>query len=231
MGRRLRALGSALILAAIWVASGAAAEREFIEMTQMSETQRTVVSESGVVLIATVADARLDIAERDYRRARRELRKARRLCDQIAKASPSLRLKNSLLDATRSIEPDAAQPTERLAPIYRELDIYETVQDASEIRVHVDAASGKLADGAVEVAIAHLQEASAKVVFFEVDLPIDHTTQQLRLAHDDFERGDARLADSRLRKIQGSLQNFAKVASLDVDDAEFVDVAAEPPAD
>ncbi len=55
--------------------------------------------------------------------------------------------------------------------------------------------------------------------------------QQLALAHDDFERGDARMADSRLQKVQGSLVVVATRASLEVSESDLRAVAAPPPAE
>lgn len=227
MGRMM-----AIVIAGLAVGFAAAAETdEFIEMTKMSEMQRTAISHSGVVLIEEVADARSDIAERDYRRAQRDVRQARRLCAQIANSSPSLRLQNSFQAALDSLDPEAKTPSPQLDPIYRQLDAYEKVVADTEIRASVDGARAKLDAGEVEAAAAELKEARGRIRYFEVDLPINETFQLLVLASDDFGRGDWLMADSRLRKVQGSLKTFAEVASLDVDEADLVDVAAPPPGE
>jgi hypothetical protein len=226
-GRIVAAMVTSLALAL----PAAAETDDFIETTKMSETQRSAISHSGVVLIEGVADARSDIADRDYRRAQREVRQARRLCEQIADASPSLRLRSSFIAALQSIDPDAKKPAPQLDPIYRQLDAYEKVVEDTEIRTSVDRARSQLESGEIEAAEADLEEASEKIRYFEVDLPIDETYQLLVLAEDDLDRGEPLMADSRLRKVQGSLKTFAEVASLDVDQADLIDVAAPPPGE
>lgn len=226
-GRILAAMVTSLALAL----PAAAETDEFIEATKMSETQRSAISHSGVVLIGGVADARSDIKDRDYRRAQREVRQARRLCEQIADASPSLKLRSSIVAAWEAIDPGAQKPTPQLDPIYRQLDVYEKIVEDTEIRATVDRARSNLDAGELEVAEADLKEASEKIRYFEVDLPIDETYQLLVLADDDLSRGDPLMADSRLRKVQGSLKTFAEVASLDVEQADLIDVAAPPPGE
>ncbi len=222
-------LGALAIGLALASGCPAAAVTEFLEVTQMTEAHRSLLSHNGVVLIATVADARTDFAERDYRQAERELRKASRLCRQIAEASPSLRLKSSFVAALGSLDPGAAKPDAQLDPIYRQLDVYDDVADAMEIRAQVDRARGKLGGGELEAAELDLRAASEKIVYFEVDLPIQETDQLLGVAWEDFQRGDYVTADLRLRKIQKSLKTFAEIAQLDVDDSEWTDMGAPGP--
>ncbi len=216
---------------------GAAAETDmapavFISPTKMSEAHRDMISHSGVVLIQTVADARQDLSERDYIRAKREIRKGRRLCHQIANASPSIQLRNSLLVAVEALgtDPDKKKVAEQLAPIYSHLDAYEQVADATMVRASLKRAAGHVEGGELEVAALELEKAMETIEFFEIDLPIDRAYEMINLATDDLERSDAVMADSRLRKMQKSLKIFAQIASIEVDEAELTDVAAPPPA-
>ncbi len=214
------------------VASAAWAETAFLASSKMSEAHRDAVSVSGVVLIESVADARADVRARDLRRARRELRQAQRLCHHIAQESAPLQLQHGIAELRDDLRGGAVSPG-RITPIYQHLDRYRLVTDASAVRAHVDRARAGLEGGSVEVAVTHLEQAIEVIAYFEVDLPIDETCRLLVVAGDDLGRGDAQMADTRLRKIQGSLQTVAAIASLEVDEAEFlhVDVDVAAPGD
>ncbi len=204
----------AMLLAASHEEGGEVAEVE------LTEAHIAVVSSSGAAVLDEVSQARAAIAKGDGLAARKHVTRARARLGEAKSASPAERADHELGMVLGLVRNEKAT-SDDLVPIYAELDVISETHDVTEVRGHVDRAKGHLdgigpldpdADARWKAAGDELIEASSKLVYLEVDLPIHETYVMLRRAHQDLRHGKLNAADTSLAKVQESVQAFVVMA-------------------
>lgn len=211
-------LGIALIVAAPLLAlSSGADEDELIAIDVLEAVQVEKLNAAGADVLTSIGAARGALSRRDAIAARRHVMHARYLLGDLAKVSPSVRLHDNIDDALHEL---AAGNDPDLLPIYEELDAVVEIKELAEVRTHVDKAKGALGGGERSTVEAALVEASAAVVYMEIDLPIHETYARLSRAHMQIRSRNYASADASLREAEEHVQVVVVAAGVEAVEVE-----------
>ena len=175
MTRVPKTLASGLLALSLALSGAALAleeeEDDFASMSILTHEDLTVVSTTGVAIVAKIEEARSEISRSELRAARARLVEVQALIRKARNVSPGTRLADQIHAAI-----EGGARSEDLLPIYTELDVVTDVEEFSETRELVDQAKGQLQAGETEEASARLIEAAASVRYLEIDLPLRETS-------------------------------------------------------
>lgn len=188
---------------------------EFMSMDTLKQEDRTTISRSGTEIIQQIEAARGDIAAKRWVSARRNVSHARAIVSSLRSVSPAV----SIQDKIARFFQDGSNDPDSLLPIYTELDGISDTDVVADVRANLDKAKQHLAAGDREAAGAELIEASSRVSYLEVDLPIESTYSRLNRAFMQLWSRDKPSADATLREALDHVRTFVAVASSAEDEA------------
>lgn len=224
---RLVSVGSVLALVLGLSASALAEEDEVLSADALSTEHLTFISQSGTEIVAHLDKARADLDRNDWTRAHWETGKARAILGRVREKSPSLRIQDRIAAALKELRSVAKPKRETLLPIYAELDAAQSTMDVADVRTFVDKAGAGADRGEVETVEDNLLEASTRVRFLEIDLPIEETYSRLTRALIELRNKDLLAAKATLREAQQHIQSFVQIASRSMEE-DTSDVSAGP---
>lgn len=224
---RLAHVGPVLALALGVSGSKAAEEDDLVAADTLTTEQLTFVSQSGKEIVQHLEKARKELDRSNFTRARWETGKARAILGRVREKSPSLSLHDRIATALKELRSGAKPKRETLLPIYAELDVTENTMDVADVRSYVDKARAGVDGGDVEVAEDNLLEASARVQYTEIDLPIEETYHGLSRALIQMQNKQPMAAKVTLSDAEKHIQGFIVIASDSIEDATS-DVSAGP---
>lgn len=213
-GNRMLCLAAGLLL----VAAPLHAEDEevLIGIEELDVVQIKQISAEGADILESIAAGRASLARRDRIGARRHVMHARHRLGVLAKLSPSVRLQGNIDDALHEA---ATGGNPDLMPIYEELDAAKRVTEFVDVRTHVDRAKAASKPEEVEAALV---DASAAIVYTEIDLPIHETYARLARAATNIHSLNFGTADAALAEAQQHVQVVVAAAAVHVEAEEVM---------
>ncbi|MDJ0868021.1 MAG: YfdX family protein [Myxococcota bacterium] len=227
-----------LLIAAALVcpfAGGAQAADQILAASTLTAAQLTLVSAQGARILDEVANARAAIERGAGVEARKSVARARALLGEVRALSPAVRLEHQLSTVIGSVRNEKAVSND-LVPVYAELDAIREQEAVADVRAKVDEAKrhldaiAPLDPGASQHwsgAADALIEASSRVAYLEIDLPIHETYALLSKAHGRLRHNDLRAADAALAKVKPHVDGFVALAARG-GEAELPPVGAGP---
>ncbi len=173
----------------------------------VNANRASVLSSSASLVLRYIEEARQDISEKNLNQAKIELKKATRLLRIIDESRPYVMIKNHIWLAKEHLSfEDTSKVEADMIPIYSALDEIDEFVPVEKVKQHVNEAESNLNKGDIPTANEKLEEAEAALIYSEVDLPLDLTTQQTRLALSMLADNNPDKADSALVKVENALQ-------------------------
>lgn len=223
---KLAYVGPVLVLA-LGVPASNAAEDVLLAVDTLTTEHRTFISQSGTEIVAHLEKASADLGRNDWTGARWETGKARAILDRVREKSPSLRLQDRIAVALKELRSGGKPKRETLLPIYAELDATQDTMDVTDVRSFVDKAGAAADAGDVETVENNLIEASARVRYTEIDLPVEETQTLLTRAMIQIQGKDMMAAKASLSDAKQQIKGFVTIASGSMEN-EVSDVSAGP---
>jgi hypothetical protein len=134
--------------------------------------------------------------------------------------SPAVRAEHEINVTIGKIRMDKAGADD-LLPIYAELDAFAEAEEVADVRIHVDRARRILESMGPKdregyekfnAAADELMEASTKINYLEMDLPVYETYGLLYRAHLALRHNDLKAADASLEEVEKHVRAFLAIA-------------------
>lgn len=219
MKTRSLPFGIATLLGGVFVAVACSASpgvEENVTVTpgKLAPAEARELSASAARVLVHIAEARGDVHEADFDRARQELNEAQALVGVIRDDLPTTRVRDRVWVARKHLEyEDTEQVIPDLVPIHRELDFVAEFVPTKKAREHLEEARKALEEGDRARADAALRAVDASVVYTEVDMPLSEIDAHVTAALNLLAKGEPDAADAALEAAEESVTVF--VAATD----------------
>jgi tetratricopeptide (TPR) repeat protein len=198
-------IGPAILTAPV----SAAAIQEELTFTQgktITPREEEIISSAGVKVLRHIAQARLDIRNKDVDGVKQELDQADKLFDIIQTGLPTTKVKDRIWVAKKHLEYENTEEVlPDLIPIYSSLDELVDIMPTDVAKKHLDKVKSHLKAGDKEKAKQSLDAMAAALQYTEVDLPISSTRQLVAQARADLNREAMDEADNALKTAEDSV--------------------------
>lgn len=220
-----------LLLSSLLISSGAAFGEDVdvkqiqttISFERLDPSDKSAATKATAEAVRLVRNADTVLGQGDNQTALRNARRARTLLRRVQLTSPSQRLDHGLTNFRKQLLKKDGANADDLVPIYTELDEYQKITVATDVRVSVDAAKASVSGGQFEEAATSIEEAETKIRYVEIDLPVRETIVQLdRVVYllDGFQVNMTPDIQRKFREILDSIEGYAKVASISLVEGE-----------
>jgi hypothetical protein len=228
--RRVECWLLAMTASLLLVVSGsqAAEEEAFVATETLTKEDSVYVSRSGQSIVVHIGNARAALDRGDWMRARFETGKARAILGRVREKSPRLNLRDRIAAALQDLGSGSKPKAEALLPIYAALDVVKKSEDITDVRAYVDKAKAGAAAGDAGAVEDNLVEASARIRYLEIDLPIEETYSRLTRTLFQITEKDLLSASATLRDAAQHIQTVVEIASSSEEEEDLSAVSAAP---
>ena len=183
--------------------------REDVSINQtkkMTAEQSAQASDSALKVMKKIAQARGDIHKKKWASAKKDLREATSLVEDVRADEPTYRVRDRLWIAQKHLEyEDTDQVVEDLVPIYNDLSFAEGFVSTQEARTHLAKARDSLKNGDKTAAHNELKLAGDSLTYTEVDLPLGKTEESIMDARLLLGKNKGAEADRVLKDAEDSI--------------------------